>query len=326
MQSNAKIISTARYLPSKVLTNFDLEKKVDTSDEWIRVRTGIRERRIASEKEASSDLGLNAARNALEQAQINPRELDLIIVATITPDMAFPSTACIIQDKLGASNSAAMDVAAACSGFIYALSMAHCFITAGEYSKILIVATETLSKITDWEDRSTCVLLGDGAAAAVLEYSERETSYHFVLGATGSEGNLLYLPGGGSRNPATHKTVNDKLHFLKMRGNELFKLAVRLLVNAAERVINKAKVAPKDIDLFIPHQANIRIIEACAKRLHVPMEKVYVNVDRYGNTSAASIPIALDEAVKEGRVKPGDLLLLDAFGGGLTWGACLFRW
>jgi len=326
MQSNAKIIGTASYLPSKVLTNFDLEKTVDTTDEWIRVRTGIRERRIASEIEASSDLGLEAAKSALGEAKVDPRELDLIIVTTVTPDMTFPSTACIIQDKLGAINAAAMDIAAACTGFIYGLSTAHCFITAGQYSKVLVVATETLSKITDWEDRSTCVLLGDGAAAAVLDYSDRESAFHFVLGATGSEGELLYLPGGGSRNPATHKTVNDKLHFLKMKGNELFKLAVRLLVDAGQKVMKKAKVAPKDIDLFIPHQANIRIIEACSKRLHIPREKVYVNIDRCGNTSAASIPIALDEAVREGRIKPGDLLLLDAFGGGLTWGACLFRW
>ncbi len=328
MVKNMKIVGTGSYLPEKILTNFDLEKMVDTSDEWIRVRTGIRERRIAREDQASSDLAIEAAKIALKKASLKPNELDLIMVASITPDMFFPSTACVVQDKLGAKNAAALDISAACSGFIYGLVLCHSLICQGQYKKVLLIAAETLSKITDWEDRATCVLLGDGAGAAVLTptNSDKEGLLASVLGAIGSAGELLYLPGGGSHHPATHQTVDKKLHYLKMQGNELFKLAVKSLVEGANYVIRKAKVKPEDIDLFIPHQANIRIINASAKRVGVPMDKVYINVDKYGNTSAASIPIALDEALKEGKIKKGNLILLDAFGGGLTWGACLLRW
>jgi 3-oxoacyl-[acyl-carrier-protein] synthase-3 len=328
MIKNIKIVGTGSYLPEKILTNFDLEKMVDTSDEWIRVRTGIRERRIARENQASSDLGIEAAKIALKEASLNPKELDLIVVATITPDMFFPSTACIVQDKLGAKNAAALDVAAACSGFVYGLIICQSLICQGLYKKVLLIAAETLSKITDWEDRATCVLLGDGAGAAVLtpSNSKNQGILASVLGAVGSAGELLYLPAGGSRNPPTHKTVDKKLHYLKMHGNELFKLAVKCLVGAAEHVIQKAKVKPQDIDLLVFHQANVRIMRASAMRIGVPMDKVYINVDRYGNTSSATIPIALDEALREGKIKKGDLILLDAFGGGLTWGACLLRW
>ncbi len=328
MVKNIKIVGTGSYLPEKVLTNFDLEKMVDTSDEWIRVRTGIRERRIAREDQASSDLAIEAAKTALKEASLKPNDLDLIVIATITPDMFFPSTACIVQDKLGAKNATALDISAACSGFIYGLVICHSLICQGQYKKVLLIAAETLSKITDWEDRATCVLLGDGAGAAVLTPSDskKEGLLASALGAIGSAGDLLYLPGGGSRNPVTHQTVDKKLHYLKMQGNELFKLAVKSLVEAAEHVIRKAKIKPQDIDLFIPHQANIRIINASATRIGVPMEKVYINADRYGNTSAASIPIALDEALREGKIKKGNLIFLDAFGGGLTWGACLLRW
>ena len=328
MSKNIKIVGVGSYLPEKILTNLDLQKTVDTSDEWIRTRTGIRERRIAREDQASSDLAVEAAKIALQKASLKPEEIDLILVATITPDMFFPSTACIVQDKLGAKNAAALDISAACSGFIYGLVVSHSLICQGQYKKVLLIAAETLSKITDWEDRSTCVLLGDGAGAVVLAPSDsgKEGLLASTLGAIGSAGNLLYLPGGGSRNPTTHQTVDKKLHYLKMQGNDLFKLAVKSLVEAAENVIQKAKIKPQDIDLFIPHQANIRIINASAKRIGIPMDRVYINVDRYGNTSAASIPIALDEALREGKIKKGDLILLDAFGGGLTWGACLLRW
>jgi 3-oxoacyl-[acyl-carrier-protein] synthase-3 len=328
MAKNIKIAGTGSYLPPKVLTNADLEKIVDTSDEWITVRTGIKERRIAKDSEASSDLALRAAKNALKSASIKPKELDLIMISTVTPDMSFPSTACVVQDKLGAKDAAALDISAACSGFVYGLVLCHSLISQGAYKKVLLIASETLSKITDWKDRATCVLLGDGAGATVLTPSDDKEQgiLASILGAVGSAGELLYLPAGGSRNPPTHKTIDKRLHYLKMRGNELFKLAVKCLVEAAEHVINEAKVTSKGIDLFIPHQANIRIITATAKRLGIPREKVYINVDRYGNTSAATIPIALDEAVKEGKVKRGDLVLLDAFGGGLTWGAVLLRW
>jgi len=328
MPKNMKIIGVGSYLPEKILTNADMEKMVDTTDEWITERTGIKERRIAREDQASSDLAMEAAKSALKNASLDPKELDLILVATITPDMSFPSTACILQDKLGACNAAALDISAACSGFVYGLVVCNSLICQGQYKNILLIAAETLSKITDWEDRGTCVLLGDGAGAVVISTSDNENEGLLAscLGAIGSAGKLLYLPAGGSRNPATHETINGKMHYLKMYGNELFKVAVKSLVDAAKDVMQKAKVKPEDINLFIPHQANIRIINATATRLGIPKERVYININRYGNTSAATIPIALDEAFKAGRIKKGDLVLLDAFGGGLTWGACLLRW
>ncbi|MBU0533702.1 MAG: ketoacyl-ACP synthase III [Candidatus Omnitrophica bacterium] len=328
MPKNIKIIGVGSYLPEKILTNVDIEKIVDTTDEWITERTGIKERRIARKDQATSDLGIEAAKKALEDASVDPKELDLILVATITPDMSFPSTACIIQDKLGAENAAALDISAACSGFVYGLVVCHSLICQGQYKKVLLVAAETLSKITNWEDRGTCVLLGDGAGAVVVTSCdcENEGLLASSLGAIGSAGKLLYLPAGGSRNPATHETIDEKMHYLRMQGNELFKVAVKSLVDAAKDVMQKAKVTSEDIALFIPHQANVRIINATAKRVGIPKEKVFINVNKYGNTSAATIPIALNEALRAGRIKKGDLILLDAFGGGLTWGAVLLRW
>ena len=321
-----RIVGTGSYLPKKVLTNFDLEKKVDTSDEWIRERTGIRERRIADKDEASSDLGAEAGKKALKMAGISPEELDLIIVATITPDMFFPSTACFIQKKIGAKNAAVFDIMAACSGFIYGLSVIEGLIQTGKYKKILLIASETLSKITDWEDRATCVLLGDGAGASVIVPDNKKHLLSFTLGADGSLGHLLYIPGGGSRLPPTIESVKNKEHYLKMKGNELFKIAVRVLTDSGLKVIKEAKIKPEDIDLFVPHQANLRIMRACAKRIGIPEDKIYITIDKYGNTSAATIPIALDEALRGGRIKENDLILVDAFGGGLTWGAGVIRW
>lgn len=323
----AGITGTGRAIPEKILTNADLEKMVDTSDEWIRTRTGIRERRIAEGNIASSDLGLEAARKAIEDAGISPSEIDLIIVATITPDMAFPATACIIQDKLGAVNAAAFDLSAGCSGFVYALDMAASRVMAGLDNTVLVVGTDTLSKITDFTDRSTCVLFGDGAGAAVVQ--PVEDGYGILasyLGADGSMGHTLSLPAGGSRKPATEDTVRMREHFICMSGNEVFKFAVRIMAEASLEVLRRANLEPDDIDLFIPHQANIRIIDAAAKRLDLPKEKIFVNVDRYGNTSAASVPIALDEAVEEGLVKRGDNLVLVGFGAGLTWASVALKW
>lgn len=323
----AKIVGTGSYVPKMVLTNFDLEKMVDTSDKWIIERTGIRERRIAGKDEATSDLAYEASLRALKASGTRPKDIDLILLATTTPDMFFPSTACILQDRLNAHKAAAFDISAACSGFIYALSIADQYIKAGLYKNILVVGSEVLSRITDWTDRSTCVLFGDGAGAAVLQPSFDK---HGVLSAhlhsDGTLKDLLYLPGGGSRNPASNRTIEKRLHYIKMRGNETFKVAVRNLEEVAFEALNANNLKPSDIDLFIPHQANLRIIQAIAKRLDLPMDKVLINIDRYGNTSAASIPIALDEAVNEGRVKEGDLILLEAFGGGLTWASALIRW
>lgn len=322
------IIGTGSYLPPKVLTNFDLEKMVDTSDEWIRTRTGIQERRIADPGVAASDLGVPAAELAMKDAGIDPHQIDLIIVATITPDMAFPSTACHIQRQLGVYHHIpAFDISAACSGFVYALEMARSLIAAGSYETVLVVATETLSRITDWKDRSTCVLLADGAGAAVLR--PVKDGYGLIksrLAADGRAGELLELPGGGSRNPATHQTVEEGLHYVRMRGNELFKIGVRLSSKIGHQLLADCQMKAEDVDLVIMHQANIRIMEATALRLGIPMEKVFVNIHKYGNTSAASCAIALDEAVKEGRVKDGSLILFLTIGGGLTWSASLLRW
>jgi 3-oxoacyl-[acyl-carrier-protein] synthase-3 len=321
------IVGTGSYVPEKVLTNADLEKMVDTSDEWIRTRTGIRERHIADEKTATSDLAVEAAKRALQQANLKGEDVELTIVATITPDMFFPSTACFVQDKIGACGHAAFDVSAACSGFVYALACAHQLVANGVFKNALIIGAETLSKFTDWEDRNTCVLLADGAGAVVLKPLDTGRGIlSFSMGADGSLGHLLYLPGGGSRNPVSSETVKERLHYIKMKGNELFKIAVRVLVDAALSALNKGNISPADVDLFIPHQANIRIIDAVVKRLGIPEDRVHVNVDRFGNTSAASIPIALDEANRMEKLKKGDIVVLDAFGGGLTWGACVLEW
>ncbi|NOX20764.1 MAG: ketoacyl-ACP synthase III [Nitrospirae bacterium] len=324
---HAKIIGTGSYLPKKVLTNFDLEKMVDTSDEWIRERTGIRERRIADKQEAASDLALMASKEALKAAGIKPKELDLILVATVSPDMILPSTACILQHKLGIKNIPAFDINAACSGFIYALSVADSFIRSGVYSRVLVVGAEVLSRITDWKDRTTCVLLGDGAGAVVLEKTKGKRGILSVnIYADGSMWDLLHVPAGGSRMPATKETVQKRLHFIKMRGNETFKVAVRTLERLVVDTLKENGVKPDELSLLIPHQANHRIIAATAKRLGLGLDRVMLTLDRHGNTSAASIPLALDEAVRTGRIKEGDYILLEAFGGGLTWGSALIKW
>lgn len=324
---SVKIVGVGSYVPPKVLTNKDLEKMVDTSNEWIIARTGIRERHIANDKTANSDIGLEAAKRALEDAKINPEELDLIIVATVTPDFVFPATACLIQDRLGAKRAAAFDLEAACSGFIYGLSVAKGFIASGEYDTVLVIASEVLSKITDWEDRGTCILFGDGAGAAVLKPAEEgQGILSSYLRADGGNWDLLWVPAGGSRTPATHDSIDKRLHYMKMEGNKVFKIAVQSMQEAALEGMKRAGVKAEELSLLIAHQANARIVNAVAKRLGLPSEKVYINLDRYGNTSAASIPLALDEAVKKGRIKKGDLIILVAFGGGFTWASCVMRW
>jgi len=300
---------------------------VDTSDEWIRERSGIRERRIADEKEAASDLACEAAKAAFKRADIKPKDIELIIVATVTGDMPTPATACHLQHKLGIKKAAAFDVNAACSGFLYGLSIADSFIKSGAYKKILIVGAEVLSRVTDWEDRTTCVLFGDGAGAVILKATDEDrgiVSTH--IRSNGALWELLNMPGGGSRNPASKESLKKKMHYLRMKGNETFKIAVRTLENLVARTLEENKLKPSQLSLLIPHQANLRIIQATAERLNIPMEKVFVNIDKYGNTSAASIPIALDEAVRQGRVRDGDYVLLEAFGGGLTWASVLIKW
>jgi 3-oxoacyl-[acyl-carrier-protein] synthase-3 len=323
----SRIISTGSYLPEKVLTNHDLEKMVDTSDEWIIERTGIKERRIASENQAASDLAHEASKVALERAALKAKDLDLIIAATVTGDMPFPSTACILQDKLGSNKAAAFDINAACSGFLYGLYIADSFIRSGMHKRILVVGTEVLSKITDWNDRTTCVLFGDGAGAAIVEPSkEYRGIISMSINSDGSMWDLLHMPGGGSRLPASRESVDKGLHYIKMKGNEIFKFAVRTLEDLAVKILEENKLKSSQLSLLIPHQANLRIIQATADRLGLPMDKVLVNIDRYGNTSAASIPIALDEAVTTGRIQDGDYILLEAFGGGLTWASALIKW
>jgi 3-oxoacyl-[acyl-carrier-protein] synthase-3 len=315
-------------LPEKILTNADLAKMVDTTDEWIVARSGIRERRMASPEHATSDIATQAGKNALEMAGIQAHELDLIIVATLSPDHFFPSTAGLVQRNLGAVQAAAFDLEAACTGFIYALAIGDVFVRTGTYSKVLIIGAEVLTRFIDWEDRSTCVLFGDGAGAAVLQPGDDESrgiiSTH--LHSDGRLAELLYAPGGVSRMPPTHEVLDQKLNTVKMQGNEVFKVAVTKLKEVVEEVLEFNGLSEKDIDFLVPHQANLRIIQATAKRLKLPMEKVVVTVDRHGNTSAASVPLALDEAVREGRIVTGDRVLLEAFGGGLTWGAALVRW
>lgn len=325
---SARIIGTGSYVPPKVLTNADLEKLVDTSDEWILTRTGIVERRIALEEEATSDLALPAAQAALEAAGLDPADLDMILVATITPDMPFPSTACVLQDRLGARRAGALDISAACSGFVYGLAVADGLIRAGTARTVLLLGAETLTKVVNWQDRNTCVLFGDGAGAVVLRADEGERgilSTH--LYADGSRGSLLMLPGCGSRHPVSHAAVDAGLAKMQMNGgNEVFKLAVRAMEDAALTALKQHGLEVSDIDHLITHQANLRIISALGQRLGVPDHKVEVTIQKYGNTSAASIPIALDEAVRAGRVKAGEIVLVCAFGGGLTWASSLIRW
>ena len=321
------VLGTGKHVPERILTNFDLEQIVDTNDEWIRTRTGIQERRIASPDEAASDLALPAARQALEKAGITAAELDLIIVATVTPDMAFPSTACIVQEQLGAKKAAAFDLMAACSGFIYGLANASNFIALGTYRYALIIGVEVLSKITDYTDRNTCVLFGDGAGAVVIgEVPEGRGFKSFEIGADGAGGPLLKVQAGGSRTPASADTLEQKQHFLYMAGAEVFKFAVRVMGSAAEEALRKAGLGKEDIDLLVPHQANIRIIQSSLHRLNVPEEKCIVNLDRYGNVGAASIPMALAEADELGRLTAGDKIVMVGFGAGLTWGASVLVW
>lgn len=323
----AGILGMGFYVPEKVLTNYDLEKMVETSHDWIVERTGIKERHIAAPEQATSDQALIAARKALEDAGIEAEQLDCIIVATETPDTKFPSTACVLQDLLGAKAAAAFDLSAGCSGFVYSLSVANSMISSGLYKHILIVGAETLSRIMNWKDRNTCVLFGDGAGAAVVgEVPEGYGILSVEMGADGSGGKFLQMPAGGSRKPASHETVDNNEHYIFMDGSEVFKFAVKIMASASKKVMDKAGISSEEVDLIIPHQANTRIISASAKRLHVPEEKVFVNVDRYGNTSAASVPIALCEARQQGLVKKDDKIVLVGFGAGLTWAAVAMKW
>jgi 3-oxoacyl-[acyl-carrier-protein] synthase-3 len=321
------VLGSGYYVPERVLTNRELEQMVETNDEWIVSRTGIRERRIAAPEQATSDLACEAAKKAIERAGITAEDLDLIIVATITPDMAFPSASCLLQNKLGAKKAAAFDLGAACSGFIYGLANASNFIATGMYKYALVIGADCLSRITNYEDRNTCILFGDGAGAVVLGVVPEERGFRsFELGADGSGGELLKLAGGGSRSPATALTVEDKLHYIYMSGNEVFKFAVRIMGSAAEEALRKAGMDKHDIDLLVPHQANIRIIQSALSRLDLSEDKCQINIDRYGNMSAASIPVALAEAAEDGKLKEGDTLVMVGFGGGLTWGASVLVW
>jgi 3-oxoacyl-[acyl-carrier-protein] synthase-3 len=321
------ILGTGSYLPENKVTNFDMEKIVDTSDEWIRTRTGIGARHFAADGEATSDMAAKAAEKALEAAGITAEEIDLIIVGTCTPDMLLPATACLVQAKLGVSGCAAFDLETACSGFVYGMEIARNFIATGTYNKVLVIGAEKLSSILDFEDRTTCVLFGDGAGAAVLgPVEDGKGILSSELGANGSKGMVLKVDAGGSRIPATEETVAEKLHYLSMDGSEVFKFAVRIMGSSSMNVIEKAGLSLEDIDFLVPHQANMRIISSAAKKLKLPMERVQVNLDEYGNMSAASIPVALDEALRSGKIKEGDKTVLVGFGGGLTWGACGVQW
>lgn len=321
------IIGIGSFVPEKILTNKDLEKIVDTNDEWISERTGIKVRHIVAEGENTSDIAAKAAERALKDAGLTADDIDLIVVATATPDMLFPATACLVQNKLKAGKAAAYDLAAGCSGFMYAIVTASQFIKTGLYKHVLVIGAESLSRILDWTDRNTCVLFGDGAGAVVLgEVPEGYGILGSNLGADGSGGDLLCLPAGGTSRPATEATVRERLHFVHMAGNEVFKFAVKVMGEAALNALEHAKIDTSEVDWLIPHQANIRIIQSAAKRLKMPMEKVIVNVDRYGNTSSASIPIALEEAIHDGRIKSGQVITMVGFGAGLTWASAVMRW
>lgn len=327
MMRSVGILGIGHYVPEKVLTNFDLEKMVDTSDEWITERTGIKQRHIAEAGEATSDLSLKAAEKALADAGVAAEELDLIIVATASPDHAFPSTACLVQDRLGAKNAAAFDLSAGCSGFVYSLGVASQMIKSGLYNKALIIGAETLSRIMNWKDRNTCVLFGDGAGAAVVGVVDDGYGVLGIdLGADGSGGKYLYQPAGGSRKPASEETVANSEHTIHMNGQEVFKFAIQIMGKTAKTALANAGMKAEELDMLFPHQANLRIISSAAKRLKMPMEKVWVNVDKYANTSAASIPIALCEAQAAGALKKGDNILLVGFGAGLTWSAIVLKW
>ncbi|MBN9689482.1 MAG: ketoacyl-ACP synthase III [Verrucomicrobia bacterium] len=324
---SVSITGVGSYVPERVLTNADLEKIVETTDEWITSRTGIRERRIARDNEATSDLAVMAAQRALTAAGITADQVELIIVATITPDMQFPSTACLVQHRLGAHRAAAFDLEAACSGFVYALDVASHFVASHTYNTVLVIGAEKMSSVVDWTDRNTCVLFGDGAGAAVLQ--NRPNAHGLLttcLGSDGGKASLLELPGGGSACPASVDSVTKRLHFLRMDGKETFKNAVNAMVAATHEALNRCGVTVAEVKCIIPHQANHRIMSAVAERIGAREDQLFVNVDRYGNTSAASVAIALDEAVSQGRIVRGDLVLMVVFGAGLTWGAALIEW
>ena len=321
------ITGVGSYVPEKILTNADLEKMVETSDEWITTRTGIKQRRIAAANEFTSDMATKAAERAMKMAGVTAEQIDLIIVATITPDMPFPNTACLVQRKLGANRAAAFDIEAACSGFIFALEIGQQFIMSRTHETVLVIGAEKLSSITNWKDRNTCVLFGDGAGAAILQ--NRKNSHGLLTALMGSDGNkadLLSMPAGGSACPATAQSVADGLHFLRMDGKETFKNAVQAMVSAANEVMRRCEIDITKIKCIIPHQANRRIVDAVGDRLGGTPEQLFVNLDRYGNTSAASVAIALDEAVSSGKIQRGDLILIVVFGAGLTWGAAVIEW
>ena len=321
------IVGTGSYAPERILTNAELEKMVETSDEWIVTRSGIRERHIARPDEATSDMATAAARQALDAAHVKAEDVDLIIVGTVTPDMVFPNTACFVQNNLGAKRATCFDLEAACSGFLFAMETARQFLMSGTVRTALVIGAEKLSSVTDWQDRTTCVLFGDGAGAVVMQAVDDDRG--IMASVTGSDGaltELLNIPGGGSRFPATHESVDKRLHYMKMAGREVFKHAVRNMGEAATRALEQCGLTVNDVACVIPHQANMRIVDAIRERMGLPPERFFVNLDRYGNTSAASVPLALDQAVRAGRIKPGDVVVLVAFGGGFTWGATVLRW
>jgi 3-oxoacyl-[acyl-carrier-protein] synthase-3 len=325
--TRAHITGVGAYAPKRIMTNADLERLVKTSDEWIVQRSGIRERHIAEEGESTSDLAIPAAQQALERANLVPEDIEFIVVGTTTPDSFFPSTANVVQHRLGCRRAGSVDLLAACAGSIYSLTIGAQFIQTGKYRRVLCIGAETLSKITDFTDRGTCVLLADAAGAAVLEATEEDRGFIDAdLYSDGQYAELLHMPAGGSRHPATHETIDAGMHYAKMKGSEVFKVAVRMFGDCVEKLLERQGFTAADVDLFIPHQANLRIIEAAAKRVQLPMERVFVNIDRYGNTGAASVYVALAEAVSAGRLHRGDLVLMAAFGGGFTWGAALMRW
>lgn len=327
---SSSIIGTGSYMPERVLTNDDLAKIVETSDEWIASRTGIRQRRIAAENECTSDMAAAAARKALEMAGVSAEELDLIVVATVTPDMFFPSTACFVQAKIGAKKAAGFDVSAACSGFLYALQTARHFLNGGPRKTALVIGAEKLSSLINWKDRNTCVLFGDGAGAVVIRHDDSPTApgrvLSTVMGSDGTLADLLKVPGGGSAFPITPANVALRLNTIHMEGRETFKHAVTRMLEASQEALKQAGLTAADVKLVIPHQANLRIISAIAERLGVPEERTFINLDKYGNTSAATIPVALDEANRSGRIQRGDVILMVAFGGGFTWASSVLQW
>jgi len=326
-QRTVSIVGTGSYVPEKILTNAELSRMVDTSDEWITTRTGIKERRVAAKDENTSDMAAKAALRALEQAEISAKDVDLLLVATATPDMLFPATACFVQKKIGATNAACLDISAACAGFLFAVEIAQQFITSHTYDTVLVIGADKLTSITNWTDRNTCVLFGDGAGAAVLQH--RGSAHGVISTHIGSDGeftDILFMPGGGSRCPITKENAHLNLATIHMTGKEVYKQAVTAMLSAAKKALDQAGLTIDDIACVIPHQANLRIIEAIADRLKIPIEKFFVNLDKYGNTSAAAVAMALDEANRTGRIKHGDYVLMVVFGGGLTWASTIIEW